>query len=93
MKLRNTLSVVLLMLWAVPAFGQGCVMCYSSAAALPKDGQRAVNKAVFLLLVPPVGLMTVGGWLAYRYSKKRDHEILVGCSSACDASLAERQSY
>jgi hypothetical protein len=75
MRVRNTLFVVLLMLWAVPAFSQGCVMCYSSAAALPKDGQRAVNKGVLVLLVPPVGLMTVGGWLAFRYSQNRDHEL------------------
>jgi len=76
MKVRRTFLVVpLLLLWAVPAFCQGCVMCYSSAAALPKDGQRAINKGVFVLLIPPVGLMTVGGWLAFSYSKKRDHEL------------------
>ena len=74
MRVRNAIFVLLLMLWAVPAFSQGCVMCYSSAATLPKDGQRAVNKGVFVLLVPPVGLMTVGGWLAFRYAQKRDHE-------------------
>ena len=72
MRVRRALFVVLLMLWAIPAFSQGCAMCYSSAAALPKDGQRAINKGVFVLLVPPMGLMTVGGWLAFRYSKKRD---------------------
>jgi len=75
MRVRHTLFAMLLLLWAVPAFCQGCVMCYSSAAAVPKDGQRAINKGVFVLLIPPVGFMAVGGWLAFRYSKKRDHEL------------------
>ena len=75
MRVRRALFVVLLLLWAIPAFSQGCAMCYSSAAALPKDGQRAINKGVFVLLVPPMGLMTVGGWLAFRYSKNRDLEL------------------
>lgn len=74
MRVRHALLAVLLLLWAVPAFCQGCVMCYNSAAALPKDGQRAINKGVFVLLIPPVGFMTVGGWLAFRYSNKRDLE-------------------
>ena len=75
MRVRRILFLVLLMLWAAPAFCQGCVMSYSSAATLPKDGQRAVNKGVFVLLLPPVGLMTVGGWLAFRHSKNRDLEL------------------
>jgi hypothetical protein len=47
-------------------------MCYSTAAAASKDGQRAINRAVIVLLVPPVGFMTVGIGMAVRYSKKRD---------------------
>jgi len=49
-------------------------MCYSTAAAASKDGQRAINKAVFVLLVPPVGFMTLGVGIAIRYGKKRDEE-------------------
>jgi hypothetical protein len=49
-------------------------MCYSTAAAAGKDGQHAINRAVIVLLVPPVGFMTVGIGMAVRYSKKRDQE-------------------
>jgi Na+-translocating ferredoxin:NAD+ oxidoreductase RnfE subunit len=49
-------------------------MCYTSAQATPKDGQRAINKAVIVLLIPPAGFMTLGIWMAQRYARKRDLE-------------------
>ncbi|HSS99227.1 MAG TPA: hypothetical protein VLK33_19465 [Terriglobales bacterium] len=74
MKLRLGLMLLLLMLWSAPVFGQGCAMCYSSASAASKDGLRAINKAVLVLLGPTVGFMTLGFVLAFRYSKKRDED-------------------
>jgi hypothetical protein len=64
---------VLCVAWA-GAFAQGCVMCYTTTAASPKDVQNAISRAVILLLVPPVGMMTLGIGLAFRYSHKRDLE-------------------
>jgi hypothetical protein len=79
MKLRNLFLVAVLSLCATPvfsppAFGQGCAMCYSSAVAASKDGQKAISKGVLVLLVPPVGFMSLGVGLAFRYGRKRDRE-------------------
>ena len=74
MKLRLATVAVLLMLWAAPAFSQGCAMCYSTAKAATKDGQTAISRGVLVLLVPPVAFMTVGAGMAVRYSKRRDQE-------------------
>jgi hypothetical protein len=74
MKLRLAILAVILLAWAAPALAQGCAMCYSSAQATTKDGQRAISKGVIVILIPPVGFMTLGIWMAQRYARKRDLE-------------------
>ena len=74
MKFRAAILAALFLLWAMPAFSQGCAMCYSTAKATSKDGQRAISKGVVVLLLPPLGFMTLGVWAALRYGKKRDLE-------------------
>jgi len=74
MKLRSTLLVVLLFLSASPAFSQGCAMCHNAVAATTKDGQKAIGKGVAVLIIPPVGFMTIGFGFALRYGRKRDLE-------------------
>jgi hypothetical protein len=74
MKLRAAILAAFLSLWATPAFSQACSMCYSTAKATSKDGQRAISKGVVVLLLPPLGFMTLGVWVALRYGKKRDLE-------------------
>jgi hypothetical protein len=49
-------------------------MCYSNASGTTKEGQLALKRGVVVLLIPPVGFMTLGVGLAMRYGKKRDEE-------------------
>jgi hypothetical protein len=49
-------------------------MCYSTASAVAKDGQRAITRGVVVLVAPPLGVMTLGVGLAFRYGRKRDQE-------------------
>jgi len=74
MKLRLATLGLLVALWVAPAFAQGCSMCYSNAAGTSKDGQRAISRGILVLLVPPVGFMTLGMGLAIRYGNQRDRE-------------------
>ena len=74
MKLRATFLVAALLLCAAPAFSQSCSMCYSTAKATSAAGQRAISRGVVVLLVPPLGFMSLGVALALRYGKKRDLE-------------------
>ena len=78
MKLRASLVTTVLagylLLSASPAFSQACSMCYSTAKATSGEGQRAISKGVLVLLAPPLGFMTLGIALAFRYGRKRDLE-------------------
>jgi hypothetical protein len=74
MRRKFAILGVFVFLWATPAFSQGCAMCRSSAEATSKDGRKAISKGVVILLVPPLGIMTFGVWMAFRYGKRRDIE-------------------
>lgn len=71
-KIRWAMLVLVLALCSAPAFAQGCAMCRANAKATPKEGQRALNRAIFVMLVPPLGIMTLGAGFVFRYVKRRD---------------------
>lgn len=61
------------MLLAGSAMAQ-CAMCRANAKATPKDAQRAINRAILLMIIPPIGAVTVGTGMIVRYARKRDEE-------------------
>ena len=74
MKRRVLIAILTLGMWTAPAFAQGCAMCYANASGATKDGQRAISRGVIVLLLPPLGFMSIGIGLAFRYGRRRDQE-------------------
>lgn len=73
-KIRLTGALMLLAFCTSPAFAQGCAMCRANAKATPKEGQRAINRAILVMLVPPLGIMTFGAGFVARYVRRRDRQ-------------------
>ena len=74
MKKLCSIAALALTMWAMPAFAQGCAMCYANATGATKDGQKAISRGVIVLLIPPLSFMSLGVGLAFRYGRRRDQE-------------------
>ena len=75
--LRHSGSAAILLaiaLWSAPALAQGCAMCRANAKATPKEGQRAIDRAILLMILPPVGMATFGAGFIMRCVRRRDRE-------------------
>jgi hypothetical protein len=60
--------------WTAPALAQSCAMCRANAKATPKEAQQAINRAILLMVMPPIGAVTLGTSLIVRYARRRDEE-------------------
>jgi len=49
-------------------------MCRANAKATPKEAQRAINRAILLMVIPPICAVTIGSTLIVRYARRRDQE-------------------
>jgi len=76
-KLRRRIQLftfLLIALWTAPAIAQSCSMCRANAKATPKEGQRAINRAILVMVIPPLGAVTFGTTLIVRYARRRDQD-------------------
>lgn len=48
------------------AFAQGCALCYTSASALGKSGERSLDMGILALLTPALVLFLAVMFLLYR---------------------------
>jgi hypothetical protein len=68
-KAAKILGIVALALaLAGPALAQGCAMCYNDAAATGKQGTATLQRAILVLMIPPLSIF--GGILGMLYVRR-----------------------
>lgn len=59
---------------APAAYAQGCVLCRSAAAAANEDGQKALDLAILVLLLPTVSIFLAVFYWAFRRRNRSGSE-------------------
>lgn len=64
--------MVTVLFWASTVWGQGCAMCYTSVtnSTQAKQAKSTINRAILILLVPPVTMFVGIFWIAYKSRNK-----------------------
>jgi len=62
------------LLFATPAFAQGCVMCYNTAAAAKAAAIKALRSGILILMVPPV-LISAGVFVLALRGRERFNDV------------------
>lgn len=91
MRLAVSILVVgtLLLGVAPAAFAQGCAMCRTAAGAADDQGQRALNLAILVLLIPTTSIF--GGIIFWAF-RKRDRCWEEDLPAAADDTSQRRSS-
>jgi hypothetical protein len=66
MKRRLAAVALWLALASVPAFGQGCAMCYTGAHAAGAKAQKALNRGIGALMLTTLSMIGGLALLVYR---------------------------
>ena len=67
--LRIIAGLGVVLLCAPGAWAQGCILCYTSAAATGPGGMHAFQMAMFALLIPALLLFLAVGFLIFRRAR------------------------
>ena len=68
MRSRTVAIGLWLALAAAPAFGQGCAMCYAGVHNAGEKAQKAMNRAIGVLMVTTIGM--IGGLAVVVYKNR-----------------------
>ena len=66
--------ILAMLLFATPAFAQGCVMCYNTAAAAKAAAIKALRSGILILMVPPV-LISAGVFVLALRGRERFNDV------------------
>jgi hypothetical protein len=85
--LASGVAAALALALPIAARAQGCVMCYTSAAAARKAGMQALQNGVMVLLFPPLLIFAAILWHTFH---RRSTQELLEVESSTSGGFAPR---